>query len=235
MSLSSPGQRQMPLPMQLRDDATFENFLATQGQEPLLGALREQLSPAGESIIYIYGPAACGRTHLLQAACHLAGEGALYLPLAELANHTPQEVLAGIERLRLVCLDDLHRVVGNEPWDQALFNLINEARAADCRLLLAADAAPRALPVDLPDLRSRLGWGIVYQMQEPGDGQKADILRFRAERRGLQLAPEVASYIVSRASRSLNDLLQVLDRLDRASLVQQRALSVPFVKNVLGW
>ena len=86
MSLSSPGQRQMPLPMQLRDDATFENFLATQGQEPLLGALREQLSPAGESIIYIYGAAACGRTHLLQAACHLAGEGALYLPLAELAT-----------------------------------------------------------------------------------------------------------------------------------------------------
>lgn len=229
------GQRQMPLPMQLRDDATLENFLAGPGQEALTGALSEQLSSAGEAIIYLYGPIASGRTHLLQAACHLAGEGALYLPLAELSSYAPEDVFAGIDALELVCLDDIHTVLGDARWELALFNLINQARASGCRLLLAGDAAPRALAVDLPDLRSRLGWGIVYQLQEPGDEQKAEILRFRAERRGLVLAAEVAAYIVSRAPRSLDDLLGLLDKLDQASLVQQRALSVPFVKNVLGW
>jgi DnaA family protein len=116
-----------------------------------------------------------------------------------------------------------------------MFNLFNRARQNDCRLLLAGNAAPRAMAVDLADLRSRLGWGIVYQLAQVGDEEKSTILQFRAERRGLALPCEVASYIVARASRDMDALLALLEALDRASLVEQRALSIPFVKRVLGW
>jgi DnaA family protein len=100
---------------------------------------------------------------------------------------------------------------------------------------VAGNAAPRALGVDLPDLRSRLAWGIVYQLAQAGDEEKIAILQFRARRRGLSLSREVCSYLISRSARDMEALLDLLATLDKASLVQQRALSIPFVKAVLGW
>ena len=87
----------------------------------------------------------------------------------------------------------------------------------------------------LPDLRSRLSWGIVFQLPQVDDEVRCAILCFRADRRGLALSEEVASFIVHRAPRSLHRLLELLDQLDRASLAEKRALSIPFVKQSLGW
>jgi DnaA family protein len=228
-------QSQLSLEVQLRDDATLQNFMALPAVQPLVSALSQQLEPAGESMIFLYGPAGCGKSHLLQASCHLAGNRALYLPLADLDHYAPEDVLQGVEALDLVCLDDLHCVVGDQRWELALFNLYNRALQDNCKLLVAADAAPRALAVELADLRSRLSWGIVYQLAQADDEAKAEILRYRASRRGLLLSAEVARYIVNRAPRAMQPLLDLLDVLDKASLAQQRALSIPFVKQVLGW
>jgi DnaA family protein len=221
--------------VQLRDEATFDNFLPSPASRALIAALRTQAGGSGEPIIYLYGPTGVGKSHLLQASCHLVGTGAVYLPLGEVADCAPEEVLQGIETLKLVCLDDVDRVLGRADWELALFNLVNRARQSGCSLLVAGSAAPRVLAVDLADLRSRLGWGIVYQLAAAGDDQKLAILQFRAARRGLVLADEVCAYVVARASRDMDTLLGVLDLLDRASLVEQRALSIPFVKSVLGW
>lgn len=228
-------QHQLPLAVHLRDEATLDNFLATPAVQPLIGALRAQLEAGGEDIIYLFGPGGAGKSHLLQASCHLAGGAALYLPLADLQAYAPEEVLQGVESLGLVCLDDVDQVLGNADWELALFDLYNRAREQNCRLLIAGIAAPRALAVDLADLRSRLSWGIVYQLTQARDSEKAAILRYRAERRGMALSAETATYITNRAPRGLDQLLDLLDVLDRASLVEQRALSIPFVKTTLGW
>ena len=234
--MSDPSQWQLPLPVQLRDEATFDNFLPSPATLPLVAALREQAAGSGEVMIYLYGPQGVGKSHLLQASCHLAGAGgALYLPLRELADHRPEEVVQGVESLDLVCLDDVDRVLGRADWELALFHLSNRARQRACALLVSGNAAPRALGVDLPDLRSRLAWGIVYQLAQAGDEEKIAILQFRARRRGLSLSREVCSYLISRSARDLEALLDLLATLDKASLVQQRALSIPFVKAVLGW
>ena len=229
------GQQQLPLEVQLRDDATLDNFLALPAVQPLIGALQGQMEPAGEAMIFLYGPAGAGKSHLLQASCHRVGAGALYLPLAELRQYAAHEVLQGVESLDRVCLDDVHAVLGDASWELALFNLYNRARQQNCKLVVAGNAAPRVLAVDLPDLRSRLSWGIVYQLASADDNEKAEILRFRAARRGLSLSPEVASYLISRAPRDMPGLLSLLERLDTASLAEQRALSIPFVKRALGW
>ena len=228
-------QYQMALEVRLRDDATLENYLAPAQARPLLHALQGQLQAEGEPVIYICGPGGCGKSHLLQAACHLAGDAALYLPMAEVAHYSPAEVLHGVETLDLVCLDDIEQVLGNDEWELALFGLLNRAREWGCRLLLAADGPPRAQAVALPDLRSRLSWGVVFQLKQADDELRSEILRFRAARRGLVLPEELASYIVHRAPRSLDRLLELLDQLDQASLAEKRALSIPFVKQLLGW
>ncbi|MEE4146839.1 MAG: DnaA regulatory inactivator Hda [Halieaceae bacterium] len=233
--MNGSNQRQLPLPVQLRDEATLDNFLPLPASRALIAALRAQIGGDGEPIIYLHGPTGVGKTHLLQASCHLVGVGAVYLPLGEVADCLPDEVLQGMETLKLVCLDDVDRVMGRADWELALFNLINRARQQGCRLLVAGSAAPRVLAVDLPDLRSRLGWGIVYQLAAANDEVKTAILQFRAGRRGLVLGDEVCAYLVARAPRDMDALLAVLDTLDRASLVEKRALSIPFVKSVLGW
>ncbi len=237
MSVAGGGGQahQLALEVRLRDDATLDNFYLSPRNRPLVDVLRRQLQPGGEPLVFIHGPRGSGKSHLLQAGCHLAGSGALYLPLGDLAAYPPDEVLQAVERRHLVCLDDLHIVLGSPAWEEGLFNLFNRARDAGCALQFAADAPPRRLQLGLEDLRSRLAWSVVFQLEQPGDREKAEILRHRAARRGLVLTMEVASFIVNRAPRSLADLLALLDALDRASLAEQRALSIPFVKSTLGW
>ncbi|MDO8862186.1 DnaA regulatory inactivator Hda [Haliea sp. E1-2-M8] len=227
--------RQLALNMQLRDDATLASFLPAPALEPLLAAVRAQAAPAGELLLFLHGSAGSGRSHLLQAACHLLPAASCYLPLAELATLPGEQLLQGLESRQLVCLDDIDAVVGVEAWELALFHFCNRARAAGCRLLLSASASPRQLPVVLPDLQSRLGWGPVFQLPTPDDERKQAILRYRARCRGLDMPAEVSRFLVSRAPRSLADLMALLETLDSRSLAEQRALTVPFVKLVLGF
>lgn len=233
--MNSLPQQQLTLPVNLRDDATLDNFLPLPGSETLLGALEQQLTDGGEAVIYLHGGEGSGKSHLLQACCHRAGAGALYLPLADLVGYSPEEVLAGVADLRLICLDGLDAVAGNHAWEIALFDFYNRARETGARLLVAAACAPRAIALELEDLRSRMSWGVVYRLPSCDDEQKKAILQFRARRRGLTLPEEVANYLVSRAPRGLDLLLELLDQLDQASLEQKRALSIPFVKQTLNW
>lgn len=228
-------QHQLTLPVQLRDEATMDNFLPGAGNEPALAALGDLLAGQGEPAILLHGGAGSGKSHLLQACCHEAGAGALYLPLAELSAFPPSEVLEGIDHIGLLCIDDLQAVLGRTDWEAGLFSLYNRARGSGQTLLMAADAPPRQLRVQLPDLRSRLSWALVFQLAAADDEHRAAILQFRARRRGLELPPDVASYIISRAPRGMDALLAKLDALDRASLAQQRHLSIPFVRQTLGF
>lgn len=230
-----PGHPQLSLAIQLRDDATFSNFLALPKVAPLLRALQSQMDDDGEPVIYVYGPAGSGKSHLLQACCQESAAAAVYLPLANMREYPAEDVLQGVGQLARVCIDDIHCVLGDAQWEAALFALYNTARSNGCRLVVAGNAAPRALQVNLADLRSRLSWGIVYQLESGSDSDKSAILQFRAQRRGLSLPESVAAYIVSRAPRAMDQLLGVLDALDSASLRQQRAITIPFVKETLGW
>lgn len=227
--------RQLALNMQLRDDATFDSFLSAPALEPLLAAVRTQATAAGEPLLFIHGSSGSGRSHMLQAACHLLPGVSCYLPLKELLTMPAAELLQGLEDQQLVCLDDIDAVAGDERWELALFHFCNRARDAGCRLLCSADASPRRVPVELADLRSRLGWGPVFLLPTPDDERKQAILRYRAGRRGLDMSADVGRFLVSRAPRGLAALMTLLEQLDSSSLAEQRALTVPFVKQVLGF
>jgi DnaA-homolog protein len=117
---------------------------------------------------------------------------------------------------------------------QALFNLYNRIRDAGKLLLVAAVIGPRELPVKLPDLASRLQWGLTLQVHSLDDQDKQQALQLRARARGLELSDEVAHFIIQRLPRDMNELFWQLNRLDHASLAEQRKLTIPFVKKILG-
>lgn len=232
----STGPAQLPLGVGLRDEATFANFMP-RGNLAAVAALKAQLDADGESFIYLWGGEGAGRSHLLQAACHEASDRdkrALYLPLNDL-GHFPPHMLEDVERLDLMVIDDIDQVIGRKRWEEALFHGFNRLRDAGKRLIIAAPAAPRQLDVKLPDLASRLTWGVTFQIQRLDDEGRFEALQLRAKVRGMQLPNEVARYILHRGPRRLSELFDTLERLDRASLSAQRKLTIPFVKQALGW
>ncbi len=227
---------QLPLGVQLRDDATFDNFFPGSNAQ-ILFALRRLVKGTGEPFIYLWGQAGVGCSHLLQAACHEAdgyGLSAVYLPMEELVEYSP-EIYEGLEGLDLVCLDNVQAIGGKREWEVGLFDLYNRLKDDGVRLVIGASAAPSKSGLKLPDLVSRLSWGLSYQLQPLSEAEKLSALQLRANQRGLDLHEDVARYLLQRCDHSMNHLLKVLDTLDEASLTAQRRLTKPFIRDVMGW
>ena len=144
-------------------------------------------------------------------------------------------MLDNVEFCDLVCLDDLQAIAGLPDWEEALFHAFNRLRDSGKQLLIAADAAPRELGIKLPDLQSRLSLALVFQLHELSDDDKLRALQLRASRRGLQLPDDVGRFILARSVRSMTVLFDTLEQLDHASLQAQRKLTIPFLKEALGW
>ncbi|MGV8836213.1 HdaA/DnaA family protein, partial [Cellvibrio sp.] len=155
------------------------------------------------------------------------------LPLRDLVGYAPDDLFTGLEMVDLVCLDCLPTIAGRADWELAIFHLYNRLRDAGKCLLVAAEHSPRELALSLEDLRSRLQWGLTYQLHSLTDDDKQQALQMRARARGLELGDEVAQYIIQRLPRDTNELFWQLARLDHASLAEQRKLTIPFVKKVL--
>ncbi len=240
MNPSTP--QQLSLNVHLSDDATFDNYFVSPDTSNFLAlqAVRELVvAVPTEPFIYLWGPEGAGISHLLQAACHQATINQLrsqYLPLEELAGFAPTQLLDGLEELDLLCLDGVEHVMGQQGWDHALFHLYNRLRdKPHCRLLVSADCAPRDLSAALPDLLSRMGWGVVFHLKPLDDQQKMFALKLRARARGIDLSDDVLGFILNRSPRDMNELFYCLDRLDSLSLSEKRRITIPFVKETMGW
>lgn len=228
---------QLVLGVKLRDDARFNNF---HGERNRIAArrLENACQQSGDApVIVLCGTADTGKSHLLQAVCHLAekqGKAAVCISIAELEAFGP-DALSGLESHGIVCLDDVDRIAGQRVWEEAIFHLYNRIQDLGGLLLISLADVPARLAFDLPDLVSRLSHGLIIQLGIYRDEDRQAILRARAEKRGLMVADDVAGYILRRAPRRLGDLLEILNVLDENSLQAQRKLTIPFVKTVMGW
>jgi DnaA-homolog protein len=225
--------KQLALGVRLRADAVFESFAPGQNSE-VLTALRSASAPANATPLWLWGAHGSGKTHLLQAVCAgaAAGDSAAYFPL-DRALALPPDALTGFERSHVLCIDDLDAIAGDQAWEQALFTIFNEATELRTRLIFAAAVAPRQASWVLEDWRSRAASCVVYQLRELDDDGRIEALRLRAAQRGLQLPYETSEYLLKRMPRDLPSLFQILDALDEASMVEQRRLTIPFIRDEL--
>lgn len=229
--MNSP-YRQMPLAFPFRKDSTFASFYREPANLQLLDTLLQPHS-VNEFPLYLWGEPGCGRSHLLQALC-LEQEECIYLPTAELVGLSP-ELLAGMESLRLVCIDDAHLLAGHRRWQEAVFRLFNSLREQGGRLVVTADVPVAELALELEDLRSRLAWGLVFQVHSLSDEGKSEVLKEAAAVRGITLSDELINYILQRAERRMDRLMALLERLDALSLIEKRRITQPFIRNIMGW
>lgn len=223
--------RQLPLRVRLRDRALFDSFFPGPNATIVaqLIALAEQ-PRAG--LVWLCGPAGSGKTHLLQALCARAGEGARYLPLSQLRAFGPA-ALAEWHGARWLCLDEAEAVIGDHDWERALFGAYRDCEDRGASLAVAARGAPPQLPFVLPDLASRCAAGLRLTLQALDETGQLAALRLRAQQRGFDLPEETARYLQRRLPRDMSSLFAVLDELDTAALAAQRRLTVPFIRRVL--
>jgi DnaA family protein len=182
----------------------FDNYIAGPNAEALARVRSLADGSLREAIVYLWGDPGSGRSHLLRAA----------------ARHNPQLVIA----------DDVESL---EPAaQQQLFAAINAAREGAPPVLAAGRLPPAGLALR-EDLRTRLAWGLVYQLKPLSDAEKAQHLRAEAARRGLRLSEEVVGYLLTRFPRDLPSLNGVLEALDRYSLAAKRPVTLPLVRQAL--
>jgi len=196
--------QQLPLEISPPPPASFENFIAGENGEALEAVRALAAGRPTEAIVYLWGEPGSGRSHLLQAA----------------ARANPALIVA----------DDIESL--DPAAQQALFVAINEARDGGAAVLVAGSAPPAQLALR-EDLRTRLGWGLVYQLRRLSEAQQREHLRAAARARGLHLGEEVLDYLLARLPRDLASLNAVLERLDRVSLARQRPLTIPLVREAL--
>jgi len=196
--------QQLPLEISPPLEADFGNFVEGPNGEALARVRELATGDSRERIVYLWGAPGSGRSHLLRAA----------------ARANPALVVA----------DDVETLDAAQL--QALFVAINEARDGGPGVLAAGPKPPAQLQLR-DDLRTRLAWGLVYELLPAGDEDKARHLKTLAEARGLQLSDDIVNYLLTRLPRDLASLQSVLEVLDRYSLIRQRALTLPLVKEAL--
>ncbi len=222
---------QLALPLQLQDHAVFESFWPA-GNDSLVAYLTELCARGASPGCWIWGAAATGKTHLLQAVCDRSDDRSVYLPLALLVEAGP-EVLEGLENRQFICLDDIDTVAGVPEWEGSLFELCNQAQDSGGILIISASATARECGFTLKDLESRFTRLPPFHIQPLADSDRVKALQFRAKLRGLDLPQETANYLLTRQKRDMASLYALLDKLDLEALKAQRRLTIPFVKKVL--
>jgi DnaA family protein len=224
---------QIPLQLEPRRPDRLEDFIPGPNGA-VLAAVRQLLDEPGASL-FLSGPEGSGKSHLLNALCHAARErglAAFYVALKRL----PEEAAASLEGLRgldLVCVDDLDCVAGSPAWESALFGCFNEVRAAQGRLLVGSRLPLASLEIGLPDLASRLAWGLLQKLVLPDDEGKLAILRQRARSLRIELPGDVQNYLLKHGKRDMPSLLLALERLKDAAFVDKRKITVPLAREVL--
>ena len=222
---------QLALPLQLADYAVFASFL-NDGNEILVATLSSLAAGREGHGCWIWGAAATGKTHLLQAACEAAGDRAVYIPLSSFIDAGP-DILEGLASRELICIDDVDLIVGQAQWETALFDLCNQIFDAGGQLLVTANTAPRECVVELADLSSRFMKLPVFQIQGLDENARIRALQLRSRHRGLELPDDTARYLLKRSRRDMASLYEILDRLDKEALRAKRRLTIPFVRDVL--
>jgi DnaA family protein len=224
---------QIPLQLEPRRPDRFEDFVAGPNSG-VLAAVRGLLDEPGGSL-FLSGPDGSGKSHLLNALCNSARErglAAFYIAVRKL----PGEAAASLEGLRvldLVCVDDIDSVAGNPVWENALFACFNEVRTAEGRLLVSSKLPLSKLEFCLPDLASRLAWGVRQNLRLPDDDGKLEILQQRASALRIEVPSDVQNYLLKYGKRDMTSLLQTLEQLKDVAFADKRKITVPMARKIL--
>lgn len=226
--------KQVPLHFEFRANQTFDDFFPGTNLE-IINHLQKSIAGNGERQIFLWGQSGLGKSHLLQACCQQAQSRQLssfYFALSSLELPDPG-LLTGLDKFDIVCFDNIEHIAGNQAWELAFFNFYNLHRDQGHTLILSAACPPNEIAIQLPDLKTRLNWGLTLKIQPLCDTDRITALIFKAEQMGFEISPQAGRFLLTHYDRDLSFLWALLTKLDRASLAAKRKLTIPFLKQIL--
>jgi len=221
--------QQLPLHFEFRANQTFDGFFFGSNQE-IVTHLQQCIKGLGEQQVFLWGKSGQGKTHLLQACCHQAQNQNLSSFYFDLSNAQLPDplMLNGLDEFDVVCFDNIECIAGNADWELAFFNFFNRLRDRGNKLIVSASSAPNDIAIQLPDLRTRLNWGLTLKIQPLADSDRIAALIFKAGQMGFEIAPQAGRFLLTHYDRDLASLWVLLEKLDKASLAAKRKLTLPF-------
>ncbi|MGQ8363748.1 DnaA regulatory inactivator Hda [Glaciecola sp. 1036] len=226
------------LPVSPLTERRFETFIMGDNAH-LVSSLKELATihkGINNQMLFIHGSHGLGKTHLLLATCALAEKHKIsnqYIDFAELLNFPP-EVLEMAISCNLICMDNVDAIAGHRNWEVGVFDFINKCRELGNKtLIFSSSTSVASSQFSLPDLASRLTWGTTFMVQELSEPEKAKTVKLLVKNKGLEISDDVVNYLLKRHARDMNSLVDAIEQLDKASLQDQRKLTIPFVKQTL--
>lgn len=226
--------QQLPLQFEFNTQQTFSNYYPGPNLE-VVTHLKSALAGGREQLIFLWGAHGVGKTHLLHASCHQAHitQHSSFIFSLNPGQLPPLRILENLEDSDWVCIDNIDCIAGHADWELAFFNFFNRHRDLDKHLVLTANTPPNFLTVDLPDLKTRLNWGLTLKLESLTDADCLAALELKAKTLGLAIKPPVGKYLLTHFARDLPSLWRLLDELDSATLAAKRKLTLPFLRQLL--
>ena len=225
---------QFPLQFEFQANKGFDSFYPGSYAE-IIAELHHLISGEGERQIFLYGNEGYGKSHLLQASCQLAhqkGMNPFYYPLNK-RKLPPLAMLENLEKIKLVCIDDIDEIAGLLDWEQAFLNFFEQHLENNQRMILSARIHPDDIEMILPDLKNHLLNGLTLKLQPLADEESVSALICKASHIGLIITPKVGHFLLSHYASDLPSMWRLLEQLDKATLSAQRKLTIPFLKKIL--
>jgi DnaA family protein len=224
---------QLPLAMRWPAQQRFDTFFPGAANAVVLDLAQRAALHAAAPWVFVSGARGSGKTHLLIAACAAASEGGRGAQYVSLRARVSAARIAALGGSELLALDDIDAVAGDTEAERALFDLYNRCKMEKCTLLFSAQMVPAQVGIALPDLVSRLSACAQGPLKPLDDAERREVLRTRAQARGIELDDAALDWLFARAQRDLASLAALLDQLDRASLAAKRRITVPFLREYL--
>ena len=225
---------QIPLPLSFDKRFSYANYIAHDSAY-VIQQLSALFDETGESLIGLCGGVDSGKTHLLNACAHYARDCKIPFHLfdAQQLMQAKANNFGDFPQGSVIGVDNLDLLAGNKPWEEQFYHLINRVKNGELRLVFSLSRMPRDTGFRLPDLKSRLMWGLLITLQPVDDQQLESILQQRARLLGLKISDDAVAYLLSHFSRKLSDQMELLYRLDHISLSSQRRITVPLIKQTI--
>ena len=224
--------KQLPLDIGLAAGPTLESFLAGPNEDVLRHLVLwvgERTDSATRSPVptYLWGAGGSGKTHLLKAVREALREQGARVGWLDASMPEPPPFN---ESWAAVLMDDVHRYTAVQ--QHAAFNWFVHAQTLQRWVLAAGELPPSELALR-DDLRTRLGWGHVFGLTPLSEPERRSVLRRSADARGVFLSDEVMDFMLTRFSRDLGSLMELLDLIDGYAMQTKRAITVPLIRSMM--
>tara|TARA_B100001079_G_scaffold124411_1_gene106585 strand:- start:3267 stop:3995 length:729 start_codon:yes stop_codon:yes gene_type:complete len=232
--INSPDQ--LNLNIKLDDSVSLEKFIHCESNKEALNFLKKSLEKDSVSnLFYIWGEEGVGKSYIMQALNkELIGlnKKTLHLSLDD-SRITSPEILKNLDSLEAILIEKLDKLEKTNDWETQLFNLVNEALNSETKIYLSSNIVSKDLEIELKDLKSRLSYFTAIEIPEITQDEKIDALRQSSARRGIELDEKTIDFILNHTSRSLSDLLRLINEIDLYSLKKKRKVTPYLIRELL--